>query len=158
MARALRPGGTLSVVVTGRLGAVIGHTIAGRFADAATILADPDGRIPPADPLRRRYDPDELVEAIAAAGLAVRSVTGVGGVAALASDAARQAVRPGESELASAGRRRSPPIPCCAGWRRRCTSSPPGRPRPPRRRRRSPDTESACAADRVERTRFRGAA
>ena len=45
MATALRPGGTLSVVAVGRLGAVLGHTIAGRFADAATLLADPDGRI-----------------------------------------------------------------------------------------------------------------
>ncbi len=101
MARALRPGGTLSVVVTGRLGAVIAHTIAGRFTDAATILADPDGRIPPADPLRRRYDPDELVEAIAAAGLAVRSVTGVGGVAALATGVAWQAAAVGGSESAA---------------------------------------------------------
>ena len=60
---AARPAGRhVSVLVAGRLGAVIGQTLAGRFADAATMLADPDGRFPPADPLRRRYDPDGSVD------------------------------------------------------------------------------------------------
>ena len=72
LAAAVRPGGHVSVLTAGRLGAVLGQTLVGRFADARAMLTDPDGRFGSTDPLRRRYDVGALAELLTAAGLAGR--------------------------------------------------------------------------------------
>jgi SAM-dependent methyltransferase len=100
LAQAVRPGGHVSVLVAGRLGAVLGQTLAGRFAQARAMLTDPDGRFAPNDPLRRRYDTADVQEMLAGAGLIVDSVTGVGVLSGLVSGAARQAIPGGDTELA----------------------------------------------------------
>jgi SAM-dependent methyltransferase len=98
---AVRPGGHVSVLTAGRLGAVLGQTLAGRFAEAGAILSDPDGRWATTDPLRRRYDVAGIGDLLGAAGLLVRSVSGVGVLAGLVSGAARQAVPGGDGALAA---------------------------------------------------------
>jgi S-adenosylmethionine-dependent methyltransferase len=100
LAQAVRPGGHVSVLVAGRLGAVVGQTLAGRFAEARAMLTDPDGRFAPNDPLRRRYDAAGVVSMLSDVGLIVDSVTGVGVLSGLVSGAARQAIPGGETELA----------------------------------------------------------
>lgn len=96
---AVRPGGAVSVLVAGRLGAVVSQTLVGRFEQARHILQDADGRTGPADPLRRRLDVDTVGALLTAAGLEVESTTGVGVLAGLVSGAARQAAPGGEAEL-----------------------------------------------------------
>jgi SAM-dependent methyltransferase len=98
---AVRPGGFVSVLVAGRIGAVLGQTLAGRFEQAREILTDPDGRFGPADPLRRRLDEERMRSLVEVSGLTVESVTGVGVLAGLVSGAARQAAPGGEAELAA---------------------------------------------------------
>jgi len=97
---AVRPGGQLSVLVAGRLGAVLGQTLTGRFAQARAMLTDPAGRYAAADPLRRRYDVSGIGDLLTAAGLTVTSVTGVGVLSGLVAGAARQAAPGGDGELA----------------------------------------------------------
>ena len=100
LAAAVRPGGYVSVLTAGRLGAVLGQTLAGRFAQARAMLADPDGRFADNDPLRRRYDTAAVGELLADAGLRMQTVLGVGVLSGLVSGAARQAVPGGDHELA----------------------------------------------------------
>jgi ubiquinone/menaquinone biosynthesis C-methylase UbiE len=76
-AAVLRPGGILSILVPGRLSAVLAETLAGRFAAAAALLA----ARPEQD---RRYDEPSLRALLEQAGLAVASVAGVGLVRVLA--------------------------------------------------------------------------
>ena len=75
---AVRPGGYVSVLTAGRLGAVLGQTLAGRFAEARAMLSDPDGRFSATDPLRRRYDVAGIGRIAVRRRLDVESVTGVG--------------------------------------------------------------------------------
>jgi SAM-dependent methyltransferase len=75
--RALRPGGVASLLVAQRSAVVVARALAGRFAEAATALDDPDGRWGAADPLPRRFDAPALVRLVESAGLAVRQVAGV---------------------------------------------------------------------------------
>jgi SAM-dependent methyltransferase len=96
---AVRPGGYVSVLTAGRLGAVLGQTLAGRFAEARAMLSNPDGRFSATDPLRRRYDVAGIGQLLSDAGLFVESVTGVGVLSGLVSGAARQAVPSGDAEL-----------------------------------------------------------
>lgn len=77
LARVLRPGGTLSVLVANRNAVVLARAIAGHFTEARHALDDPAGRWGPGDPMPRRFTEDQLVTVLAAAGLAVRSVHGV---------------------------------------------------------------------------------
>lgn len=100
-ARALRVGGSLSVLVSGRLGAVLAQTLVGRFEQARELLTGPDGRFGHADPLRRRFDDRQIREAVRAAGLVVDAVSGVGVLSGLVSGAALQAAPGGETELAA---------------------------------------------------------
>jgi SAM-dependent methyltransferase len=100
LATAVRPGGQVSVLVAGRLGAILGQTLAGRFAEAQAMLTDPQGRYFGTDPLRRRYDVSGIVDLLAAAGLSVTSVTGVGVLSGLVSGAARQSAAGGDGALA----------------------------------------------------------
>jgi S-adenosylmethionine-dependent methyltransferase len=97
---AVRPGGHVSVLTAGRLGAVLGQTLAGRFAQASAMLTDPEGRFASSDPLRRRYDVSGITQLLVSAGLAVESVTGVGVLSGLVSGAARQAVPGADGALA----------------------------------------------------------
>jgi len=100
LSAAVRPGGLVSVLVAGRLGAVIGQTLAGRFHDARAMLTDPDGRFAAADPLRRRYDVSGIGDLLTSGGLTVTSVTGVGVLSGLVAGAARQAAPGGDGDLA----------------------------------------------------------
>lgn len=77
VASVLRPGGGASLLVAQRSAVVIARALAGRFAEAAHALDDPDGRWGPHDPLPRRYDEPALVALVAAAGLGVQQVHGV---------------------------------------------------------------------------------
>lgn len=98
---AVRPGGAVSVLVAGRLGAVVSQTLAGRFEQARQVLDGAAGRTGDTDPLRRRLDVDQLRALVEEAGLAVESVTGIGVLAGLVSGGARQAAAGGEMELAA---------------------------------------------------------
>jgi SAM-dependent methyltransferase len=66
LTHAVAPGGAVSVLVTGRFAAVLARTLAGRLAEARALLADPDGRLGPDDPLRRRLDAVGLRRVLAA--------------------------------------------------------------------------------------------
>ena len=88
----LRPGGTLSILVPGRLSAVLAEALAGRYQGASDVLAG----VPEQD---RRYDLPSLHALMEQAGLAVESVTGVGVVAALSANRGRFADEPALHEL-----------------------------------------------------------
>ncbi len=72
----LLPGGTLSLLATGRLAVVFAKAIAGEFAQARAALTDPDGRWGRTDPLPRRFDLDGLEALLPGAGLRVLQVRG----------------------------------------------------------------------------------
>lgn len=99
LAAAVRPGGHVSVLTAGRLGAVLGQSLVGRFTEAAALLANPDGTFGQSDPLRRRFDAADVARMLTSAGLVVQSVTGVGVLAGLVSGAARQAAPGGDGSL-----------------------------------------------------------
>lgn len=88
LAAVLRPGGVLSAVVANRTAAVLARAVAGHLADARRLLADPDGRWGPADPLPRRFTAAGLRELLAGAGLAAEAVHGVRAVVDLVPAAA----------------------------------------------------------------------
>ncbi|HEV7209891.1 MAG TPA: methyltransferase domain-containing protein [Mycobacteriales bacterium] len=69
---ALRPGGLVSVLVVGRGAAVLSRALAGRFAEAATLLAG--GQSTPGP---RRYDVPTLHTALLAAGLRPERTHGI---------------------------------------------------------------------------------
>lgn len=77
VASVLRPGGAASLLVAQRSAVVLARALAGRFAEAAHALDDPDGRWGAADPLPRRFDQPQIVALVEAAGLAPRLVHGV---------------------------------------------------------------------------------
>ena len=77
VAEGVRPGGVVSLLVAQRSAVVIARALAGRFAEAAHALDDPDGRWGDADPLPRRYDESTLVQLVTGAGLRVQQVHGV---------------------------------------------------------------------------------
>ena len=83
LARAVRPAGLLSVLVSGRYAAVLNRVAAGRYAEAAAMQADPAGRSGRQDPLQRRFDVAAVSALLVAAGLDVESVTGLGVITAL---------------------------------------------------------------------------
>jgi SAM-dependent methyltransferase len=109
VAGALRPGGCASVLAAGRAAAVLARALSGRLADAIRMVADPDGRSGPADPMLRRFDAPALAELVAAAGLRVEAEHGVGVVSDLVPGAVLEG-QPGaadalrELEAALAGR------------------------------------------------------
>jgi ubiquinone/menaquinone biosynthesis C-methylase UbiE len=78
----LRPGGYLSVLVPGRLSAALAAALAGRAAEAMSVMA--------ADPaVDRRYDAPSLRSLMEQAGVVVETVTGVGVVSALVASRSR---------------------------------------------------------------------
>ncbi|MDX6743086.1 class I SAM-dependent methyltransferase [Actinocorallia sp. A-T 12471] len=72
-----RPGGTVSLLVPGALGAVLHRAAAGRFAEARKALTAPDGRWGDRDPVPRRFTRASLLALAAGAGLAEPRVQGV---------------------------------------------------------------------------------
>ena len=76
LAAALRPGGVLSLLVSGRLAVVFAKAIAGEFAQARAALVDPSGRWGGTDPLPRRFDADQLEALLGAAGFTDVQVRG----------------------------------------------------------------------------------
>jgi S-adenosylmethionine-dependent methyltransferase len=95
--RAVRPGGVVSLLAAQRSAAVVARALTGRFAEAAQVLDDPDGRWGAADPLPRRFDAAALVALVEAAGLVVRHVQGV----RLFSDLVAEALLEGEESRAA---------------------------------------------------------
>ena len=77
IASILTPGGALSLVTSGRLAAVLGRVLAGRFAQAQRALTSKDGRWGDSDPVPRRFDTDDLVELLTSCGFAIEDVHGV---------------------------------------------------------------------------------
>lgn len=88
----LRPGGYLSVLVPGRLSAVLGEALAGRYAAAAAMLGAESS-------VDRRYEVPSLRSLMERAGVVVESVSGVGVVSALAGNRSRPGEEPGLAEL-----------------------------------------------------------
>lgn len=101
MVAALRPGGTLSLLVAGRPAAVLALGMAGRFAEAAAVGTEKSGSFGAADPLRRRYDIDAITRLLTGAGLAITLVRGIGVVSGLVPGAVLQAQPLGATELAA---------------------------------------------------------
>jgi S-adenosylmethionine-dependent methyltransferase len=83
VAGCLREGGRLSLLAPGRAAAVLARALAGRPDEAAHVLSDPAGRWGPSDGTSRRWEPAQLSELVAAAGLVVEQVHGVRVVADL---------------------------------------------------------------------------
>ncbi len=73
----LRPRGLLSLLAAQRLGAVLSRALSGRFAEAAHLLDDPDGRYGEADPMPRRFDETTLRGLLSSRPIRVRTVQGV---------------------------------------------------------------------------------
>lgn len=76
-ASALSSGGALSLLAAQRSGAVFARAVSGHVTEARTLLADPDGRWGPTDPMPRRFTGDQLADLLGAAGLTVAEVRGV---------------------------------------------------------------------------------
>lgn len=74
---ALRPGGVASLLVANRNAAVFARAVGGHLAAARHALEDPDGRWGAQDPLPRRFDPEQVLELVRAAGGRVIATHGV---------------------------------------------------------------------------------
>ncbi|GAA2584858.1 methyltransferase [Winogradskya consettensis] len=74
---ALRPGGTVSLLVAGRAAAVLGRAFNGNLVAASALLNDPDGRAGQRDNVRRRYDANSAAALLGEAGLTVEETHGV---------------------------------------------------------------------------------
>lgn len=73
---ALTEDGTVSLLVAGRLAAVLAKALAGELTQAKALLTDPQGRWGSTDPLPRRFDLAELEDLLAEAGLVALSSRG----------------------------------------------------------------------------------
>ena len=104
IARALHPGGQVSVATANRAGAVLARALGGHPVEALALLEDRDPVPARARrPARRRFAPDELLALVEGAGLRPGTWRGVAVVADLldaASGAAPDAVRRLELALA----------------------------------------------------------
>jgi S-adenosylmethionine-dependent methyltransferase len=104
IARALRPGGQVSVATVNRAGAVLARAVAGHPVEARALLEDRDPAPARAHHhARRRFDPADLLALVETAGLRAGSWRGVAVVADLldaTSGADSEAVRALELALA----------------------------------------------------------
>ncbi|HLM07789.1 MAG TPA: methyltransferase domain-containing protein [Blastococcus sp.] len=83
IARALRPGGQVSIASANRAGAVLGRAVSGHPVEALALLQDRDPAPGRARPARRRFTPDDLLALIEGAGLQPGAWRGVSVVADL---------------------------------------------------------------------------
>ena len=83
LARALRPGGTVSIAAANRAGAVLTRALSGHPKEALALLEDRDPAPGRARPVRRRFDPAELLALVEGAGLHADGWRGVAVVADL---------------------------------------------------------------------------
>jgi S-adenosylmethionine-dependent methyltransferase len=97
MARVLRSGGVLSLLVAQRHSVVLTRALTGHLADAHHALHDPDGRWGANDPMPRRFDEVSVCELLDAAGLYIHTVHGVRTFAELVPSAVVDA-EPGAAE------------------------------------------------------------
>jgi S-adenosylmethionine-dependent methyltransferase len=105
IARALRPGGQVSLTTVNRAGAVLARAVAGHPVEALALLEDRDPAPGRARPARRRFAPEDLLALVDGAGLRPGPWRGVSVVADLldsTSGAEPQAVRALEVALAEA--------------------------------------------------------
>jgi 2-polyprenyl-3-methyl-5-hydroxy-6-metoxy-1,4-benzoquinol methylase len=105
IAAAVRPGGTVSVAAANRAGAVLTRALSGHPKEAKALLEDRDPAPGRARPVRRRFDPAELLALVEGAGLRPGTWRGVAVVADLIeadSGAEPAAVRDLELALADA--------------------------------------------------------
>jgi S-adenosylmethionine-dependent methyltransferase len=103
IARALRPGGQVSIATANRAGAVLARAVAGHPVEALALLEDRDPAPGRAVPARRRFTPEALLALVEGAGLRPGAWRGVSVVADLlesTSGADPQAVRALELALA----------------------------------------------------------
>jgi SAM-dependent methyltransferase len=103
IARALRPGGQVSVATANRAGAVLARAVSGHPVEALALLEDRDPAPGRARPARRRFTPEALLALVAGADLVPGRWRGVSVVADLlesTSGADPQAVRALEVALA----------------------------------------------------------
>jgi S-adenosylmethionine-dependent methyltransferase len=77
IARALCPGGRLSLVVAQRSAAIVAAALSGHLARAQALLDDPEGRWGEQDPFTRRFDRAQIADLVSAAGLQVDEVHGL---------------------------------------------------------------------------------
>ena len=99
LAAVLRPGGRLSLLVGNRDAAVLARALAGRPAEAARLLQDPDGRWGDSDGIARRWTPAQITDLVGAAGLEVEQLHGVRVVADLVPSAVLDADPGGQLAL-----------------------------------------------------------
>jgi S-adenosylmethionine-dependent methyltransferase len=105
IARALRPGGQVSIATANRAGAVLARAVSGHPVEALALLEDRDPAPGRAVPAHRRFSPDGLLALVEGAGLRPGGWRGVSVVADLlesTSGAEPQAVRALEIALAEA--------------------------------------------------------
>jgi S-adenosylmethionine-dependent methyltransferase len=105
IARALRPGGQVSIATANRAGAVFARAVAGHPVEALALLEDRDPAPGRARPARRRFTPADLLALVEGADLRPGTWRGVSVVADLlesTSGADPQAVRALELALAEA--------------------------------------------------------
>ncbi|SNR33852.1 Methyltransferase domain-containing protein [Blastococcus mobilis] len=105
IARALRPGGQVSIATVNRAGAVLARAVAGHPVEALALLEDRDPAPGRARPARRRFTPADLLALVEGAGLRPGTWRGVSVVADLlesTSGADPRAVRALELALAEA--------------------------------------------------------
>lgn len=88
----LRPGGYLSMLVPGRLSAVLALALAGRYAEAMSVMNGSPER-------DRTYDVPSLRAIMEQAGVVVESITGIAVVSALTGNRPRVAPEPGIADL-----------------------------------------------------------
>jgi S-adenosylmethionine-dependent methyltransferase len=69
IARALRPGGHVSVATANRAGAVLARAVAGHPVEALALLEDRDPAPARSKPAARRFDPDDMLALVDGAGL-----------------------------------------------------------------------------------------
>ena len=77
VASVLTDGGVTSVLTANRAASVFARALVGRFAEAAHVLTDPNGRWGDADALVRRFTADDLAALLAGAGFRVGPMHGV---------------------------------------------------------------------------------
>jgi S-adenosylmethionine-dependent methyltransferase len=83
IARALRPGGQVSVATVNRAGAVLSRALSGHPVEALALLEDRDPAPGRARPARRRFGPAELLALVEGAGLRAGTWRGLSVVADL---------------------------------------------------------------------------